>query len=105
MDNKGVINVPKQILGGAYGSGFKVSHEEVGNQWAYGRTNSSTMYLFIILTLECEKGNFKADLRRMIMLLIEREVLLWSSGSCCSLPQVMLRAGSTRTDVKRAFTT
>ena len=108
VDDKGVIHIPEwdpgRVGGSADGSGFKVLHEQVIYQWAYGGPSSSTMYLFIILTLECEKGILRQNSSRITILQINKEVLLVICGSCCSLPQMMSRTGSTGTDVKRAFT-
>ena len=67
MDDRGVINIPKpdsrRVGGSADGSGFKVFHKQVCYQWAYGGFHGHTMYLFVILTLECDKGTFKAELK------------------------------------------
>ena len=94
VDNKGAIHMPKLGpvgWGGAYDPGFKVFNEEVGYQRVYGSAHMSTMYLLIIFILECEKVHFRQNSRRVIMLWMEREILMWSSGSCQSLLQIMSR--------------
>ena len=54
------------ILGG-WGSGddssFKMLHKHISYQGLKGESHGSTMYLFVILILECEKGTFKAELK------------------------------------------
>ena len=66
VDYRGVINISKMDpgrWGSADGTGFKLLPEQVSKQSAYGRPHSSTMHLFIIFTLECEKGTFQAELK------------------------------------------
>ena len=67
VDDKGVILVPNPYPGrigaNTNGSGLEVLHEQVSYQWAYGGSNGSPMYLLIILTLECEKSTFEAELQ------------------------------------------
>ena len=46
----------------------------------------------MILIAACEKGSQNS--RRVTILYMDRDVLLLSYGSCCSLPWMMLRAGS-----------
>ena len=106
LDDEGVIHRPKPhpgwVVGRADGSGFKVLHKQVDNQRADGGAHGHTMYLFIILTLEDEKGTFSIKLKDGNDV-VNGQVLLLSCGSCCSLPQMMSRAGSTRTNVNRVF--
>ena len=46
------------------GFGFKLFHEQVGYEGAYGGTHGCTINLLIILTLEGEVGVFKAELQK-----------------------------------------
>ena len=100
VDDKGAIHIPKPDPGRTWGSadcsGFIVLHEQVSYQWAHRGPHSSTMYLFIIL--------LRQNSMRMTILWTDREVLLLWCGSCCSLPQMKLTAGSTGTAVKKPFT-
>ena len=97
-----------QILDGVGGSAnvysFKVLHKQVGYQMAYGGAHGCTLYLLLILTFKGEKILIRQNLRRVMMLLMNREVLLLSCGSCCNLPWMMSIAGSTRNNINSAFT-
>ena len=46
------------------GFGFKLFHEQVGNEEAAWGTHGCTMDLFIVLTLEEEVGVFEAELQK-----------------------------------------
>ena len=50
--------------GSAKGFDLKLFHEQVCNERANGGPHGSTMYLFIILTLEEEVCVFKAELQQ-----------------------------------------
>ena len=54
VDDKGVIHIPNLDPGGIAGGVDK----QASYQRANGRCHRSTVYLFIILTLECGKGTF-----------------------------------------------
>ena len=69
-----------------------------------GGTHGCTMDLFIIITLKEKTGIFKEKLQQCNNVLMDMEVLLCSSGSCCSLLLIMERVGCIGTDLKRAFT-
>ena len=62
------------------------------------------MNLFIIVTLEQEKGVLRQNPRRAVILGIEMDVLFRSSAYCCSLFLMMLVAGSSGTDINSALT-
>ena len=49
--------------GSAKGFDLKLFHKQDGNEKADGGTHGSTMYLFVILTLEDEVCVFKAELQ------------------------------------------
>ena len=49
---------------GAKGFNLKLFYEQVGNEETNWGNNGSTLYLFIILTLEEEVYVFKADLQK-----------------------------------------
>ena len=62
------------------GLNFKLFYEEVGNERASEGTQSCTMDLFIILTLEEEVGVFKAKFQQGDDWVINMEVLFGSKG-------------------------
>ena len=67
LDDKGVIHIPKiqpgWIVCCAHGLGFKLLLEQVSYNGTDGETDSCTMDLFIILTLEEEMGIFQVELQ------------------------------------------
>ena len=52
-----------EVWGSAKDFDLKLFHKQVGNERADGGTHGSTMYLFLILTLEEEVCVFKAKLQ------------------------------------------
>ena len=88
----------------ADGLGFKLFDEQVGNNGADRGTHGCSIDVFIILTLEGEKGIFRQNSSNVVMCCMDMEVLFCSCVPCCNICLMLEMAGSTRTDVKRAFT-
>ena len=63
------------MAGSVDGLGFKLFHEQVGQNGVDGGPHGCPIHLFRILTLEKEIGIFKANSNSVVMYCIDMEVL------------------------------
>ena len=107
LDDKGVIHIlkpqPRWMGGWVDGHDFKLFHEKVGHSWADERSHGFPMYLFIILTLEEEKGVLRQNSNSAMMCCIDMDVLRCIWVSCSHLYVMMEIAVSAGTYVKRGL--
>ena len=82
------------VWGSAKGFDLKLFHKQVGNERADGGTHGSTMYLFIILSLEEEVCVLRQNSSNGIMCKMDMLVLLGKEWSCCHFCLAMLMEGS-----------
>ena len=91
------------LWGRAKGLNLELFHEQVGNKGPNRGIHSSTMDLFIIISLEEEVCAFEAKSRGVTVCVMDMLDLCVRSGSCCNFCLTMLMEGSMGTEVKRAL--